>query len=124
MQSIGNLLKQTRGAVLEVLNEDYVKTARSKGIREWRVIICHALRNALIPVVTTLSLSLPFLIGGSVVTERIFSWPGIGSLMIDSIQARDYPPIMGVAVVICLVVLLFNILLDILYSILDPRIGY
>lgn len=124
MHSIGNLLKQTRGSVLEVLNEDYIKTARSKGISERRVILCHALRNALIPVVTTISLSLPFVIGGSVVTERIFSWPGIGSLMIDSIQFRDYEPIMGVAVVICLVVLVFNIFLDIIYSILDPRIGY
>lgn len=120
---MGNLIKQTRGSVLEVLNEDYIKTARSKGIRENMVIIKHALRNALIPIVTTISLSLPFVIGGSVVIESIFSWPGIGNLMITSIIMRDYPPIMGVAVVICVVVLVFNILLDILYAILDPRIS-
>ena len=123
-QSMGNLVKQTRGSVLEVLGEDYIKTARSKGIREELVILRHALRNALIPIVTTISLSLPFVIGGSVVVETIFSWPGLGSLMITSITNRDYPPIMGVAVVICIVVLVFNILLDIIYSLLDPRISY
>lgn len=123
-QSMGNLVKQTRGSVLEVLGEDYIKTARSKGIREKMVIICHALRNALIPIVTTISLSLPFVIGGSVVVETIFSWPGLGSLMIASITNRDYPPLMGVAVVICIVVLVFNILLDLIYSLLDPRISY
>lgn len=123
-QSMGNLVKQTRGSVLEVLGEDYIKTARSKGIREELVILRHALRNALIPIVTTISLSLPFVIGGSVVVETIFSWPGLGSLMITSITNRDYPPLMGVAVVICIVVLVFNILLDIVYSLLDPRISF
>lgn len=123
-QSMGNLLKQTRGSVLEVLGEDYVKTARSKGIKEELVILRHALRNALIPIVTTISLSIPFVIGGSVVVETIFSWPGLGSLMITSITNRDYPPLMGVAVVICVVVLVFNIFLDIIYSLLDPRISY
>ena len=123
-QSMGNLLKQTRGSVLEVLGEDYVKTARSKGIKEELVILRHALRNALIPIVTTISLSIPFVIGGSVVVETIFSWPGLGSLMITSITNRDYPPLMGVAVVICIVVLVFNIFLDIIYSLLDPRISY
>ena len=124
LHMVGNLLKQTRGSMLEVLGEDYVKTARSKGLKEHLVLIKHTLRNALIPIVTSIGLSLPFVIGGSVVVERIFSWPGIGTLMITSILNRDYPPIMGVAVVICVVVLVFNILLDILYSILDPRISY
>ncbi|MGN0587601.1 MAG: ABC transporter permease [Oscillospiraceae bacterium] len=122
-QLMGNLIKQTRSNVLEVLNENYIKTARSKGIRENTVIIRHALRNALIPIITVISLNIPFLIGGTVVVEKIFGWPGIGSLLTDSINYKDYNPIMGVAVVICIVVLISNILLDILYSVLDPRIG-
>lgn len=122
-QLMGNLIKQTRSNVLEVMNENYIKTARSKGIRENAVIIRHALRNALIPIITVISLNIPFLIGGTVVVEKIFGWPGIGSLLTDSINYKDYNPIMGVAVVICVVVLLSNILLDVLYSFLDPRIG-
>lgn len=124
IQPIGNYIKQTRAAVMEVLNEEYIKTARSKGLKENKVIIFHAFRNALIPVVTTLSLSIPFLIGGAVVTEQIFSWPGIGSLMITAINNRDYPVIMGVTVLIAVVVLVTNLVLDLIYAALDPRISY
>ncbi|MDO5403701.1 MAG: ABC transporter permease [Eubacteriales bacterium] len=121
---MGNFIKQTRGSMLEVLNEEYIKTARSKGISEGAVIIKHALRNALIPIVTQISLMVPFLIGGAVVIEQIFGWPGLGTLMNISITARDYPAIMGVAVVISIVVLLSNIVLDLVYAALDPRISY
>lgn len=121
---VGRFIKQTRGSMLEVLNEEYIKTARSKGIKEWKVIIKHALRNAMIPIVTAIGLTAPFLIGGAVVVEQIFGWPGLGTLMNTSITARDYPVVMGVAVVIAVVVLIANLIVDLVYAILDPRISY
>ena len=124
IQPIGNYIKQTRSSVMEVLNEEYIKTARSKGLTNTVVVIKHAFRNALIPVVTTVSLSIPFLVGGAVVVEQIFAWPGIGSLMITSIQSRDYPVIMGVTMLICGVVLAANLVLDLIYAALDPRIQF
>lgn len=124
IQPIGNYIKQTRSSVLEVLNEEYIKTARSKGLTNVIIVLKHAFRNALIPIVTTISLSIPFLIGGAVVTEQIFAWPGIGSLMITAITSRDYPVIMGVAVLICGVVLVANLILDLIYAALDPRIKF
>ncbi len=124
IQPIGNYIKQTRSSVLEVLNEEYIKTARSKGLTNVVIVLKHEFRNALIPIVTTISLSIPFLIGGAVVTEQIFAWPGIGSLMITAITSRDYPVIMGVAVLICGVVLVANLILDLIYAALDPRIKF
>ena len=124
IQPIGNYIKQTKSSVLEVLNEEYIKTARSKGLTNTVIVLKHAFRNALIPVVTTISLTIPFLIGGAVVTEQIFAWPGIGSLMITAITGRDYPVIMGVAVMICGVVLVANLVLDLIYAALDPRIKF
>ena len=124
IQPIGNYIKQTRSSVLEVLNEEYIKTARSKGLTNVVIVLKHAFRNALIPIVTTISLSIPFLIGGAVVTEQIFAWPGIGSLMITAITSRDYPVIMGVAVLICGVVLVAHLILDLIYAALDPRIKF
>lgn len=123
LQMIGSLIKQTRGAVLEVMNEDYIKTARSKGLSEFVVVIKHAFRNALIPIITTISLSIPWVVGGAVVVEKIFGWPGMGSLMVDSINNRDYNPIMGAAVIICAVVLASNLVLDIIYTFVDPRLA-
>ena len=124
IQPFGNYIKRTRSSVLEVLNEEYIKTARSKGLTNVVIVLKHAFRNALIPIVTTISLSIPFLIGGAVVTEQIFAWPGIGSLMITAITSRDYPVIMGVAVLICGVVLVANLILDLIYAALDPRIKF
>ena len=124
IQPIGNYIKQTKSSVLEVLNEEYIKTARSKGLTNPVIVLKHAFRNAMIPVVTTISLTIPFLIGGAVVTEQIFAWPGIGSLMITAITSRDYPVIMGVAVLICGVVLVMNLILDLIYAALDPRIKF
>lgn len=120
---MGNIVKQTRGGLLEVLNEDYIKTARSKGLNETMVVIKHGLRNALIPIVTVISLQVPHIVGGSVVIEQIFGWPGIGSLMISSIDARDFNIVMGVTTMICLIVMCCNIFLDIVYGVLDPRIS-
>lgn len=122
IQQVGRLIRQTRGSMLEVLSEDYVRTARAKGLRENKVLVRHALRNALIPVVTELGMMIPFLIGGAVVTEQIFGWPGLGSLMVMSITARDYPAIMGITVFVAVAVLLGNLLTDLIYSVLDPRI--
>lgn len=124
IQPIGNYIKQTKSSVMEVLNEEYIKTARSKGLTNFVIVLKHAFRNALIPVVTTISLSIPFLIGGAVVVEQIFAWPGIGSLMITAITSRDYPVIMGVAVLICAVVMIANLILDLIYAALDPRIKF
>ena len=124
IQPIGNYIKQTKSSVLEVLNEEYIKTARSKGLTNTVIVLKHAFRNAMIPIVTTISLTIPFLIGGAVVTEQIFAWPGIGSLMITAITSRDYPVIMGVAVLICGVVLVMNLILDLIYAALDPRIKF
>ena len=121
---IGKVMRHVRSNMLEVMNEDYVRTARAKGVRERAVVIVHAFRNTLIPIVTVLSGSIPFMIGGSVVVEKVFGWPGLGTLMINSITSRDYPVIMGISVVIAIVVLVTNLLVDILYAYLDPRITY
>ena len=120
--NVGSLLRQTRGSMMEVFTEDYIRTARAKGLKELRVVISHGLRNSLIPVVTVLSTMIPFLFGGAVVAEQVFSWPGLGSLMGQSINSRDYPTIMGITVVIAAAVLMGNIITDIAYSLLDPKI--
>lgn len=124
IQQVGGLIRQTRGSMLEVLQDDYVRTARSKGCLEGRVLIRHALRNAFAPVITRIGSMIPFLIGGAVVTEQLFAWPGLGSLMVLSINGRDYPVIMGITVFIALAVLIGNIVIDIIYGLLDPRIRY
>lgn len=119
---MGSYIRQTRNSMLEVLNEDYVRTARAKGLRETFVVLRHGMRNALIPIVTQIGMSIPFLIGGAVVIEQIFGWPGLGSLMVASVITRDYPVIMGIASVIAMVVLATNIVMDLIYGLLDPRI--
>lgn len=123
-QNLGNLIRQVRGSMLEALQEDYIRTAREKGLRESRVVIRHALRNAGIPIITVIGMNLPFIVGGAVVTEQIFAWPGIGALMIQSINARDYPCIMGITVFVTIVVLIGNLITDLLYGLMDPRITY
>lgn len=120
--NIGSILRQTRGSMMEVFNEDYIRTARAKGLTESKVVIIHGFRNSLIPVVTVLSTMIPFIFGGAVVAEQVFSWPGLGSLMVQSINARDYPMVMGITVVIAAAVLIGNVLTDIAYSLLDPKI--
>ncbi len=99
-----------------------MRTARGKGLRERTVLITHALRNALIPTVTMIGLQLGFLIGGTVVVETVFAWPGVGLLVVDSIFARDYPVVQGVVLVIAVLVVAINLLVDVIYTVLDPRI--
>lgn len=116
------LARMVRSSLLEVLGEDYVRTARAKGLSERAVIWRHALRNALLPVITLIGLQLGALLGGAVITETVFSWPGIGSLLVDAIQARDYPVAQGCVLVISLAYVLVNLLTDLLYAVVDPRI--
>jgi len=113
-----------RGSLLEVINQDYIRTARAKGLSEMLVVGKHALRNALIPIITLLGLSLPFLLGGAVIVETVFAWPGMGKLTVDAIFARDYPLIIACTLVSGVMVIAGNLLADILYAIVDPRIRY
>jgi len=119
-----SLVRFVRSAVLDVIKLDYVTTARSKGIGERRVLLRHVVRNALVPVVTLVALQMPVVFGGAIVTEQIFRVPGIGSLLIDSILTNDTPVVMGVTFVFAGLVILFNLVADILYGWLDPRIAF
>jgi peptide/nickel transport system permease protein len=111
-----------RGSMLEVIHQDFIRTARAKGLSERTVIFKHALRNALIPIITLLGLYLPFLLSGAVLVETIFAWPGMGRTIVDAIFQRDYPLVMATSFVIAAVVVLGNLLSDILYAVVDPRI--
>ena len=120
----GPVMRLTRGEMLEVLRQDYVRTARAKGLQENAVIVRHAMRNALIPVLTLIGLSASILVGGSVIMESIFTLPGMGLRMITALKDRDIPVVMGIMVVIAIVVIVANLLIDIAYSLVDPRIRY
>jgi peptide/nickel transport system permease protein len=117
-------MRMTRSTVLEVLREDYVRTARAKGLRESLVVMRHALRNALLPVVTVVSLEFAFLIGGLVVTEQVFNLNGIGKLLVDAVAHRDYPLIQALVLLLSAVFVLVNFAVDMIYMVLDPRIRY
>lgn len=114
----------TRASMLDVLNDDYVRTARSKGMGEWGVVMKHALKNALIPVLTVIGLTAALLISGAVVTETVFSLPGIGNLVVSAVLRRDYPVIQGALLVIAALYVLINFLIDMLYLAIDPRVRY
>jgi dipeptide transport system permease protein len=118
------IARQTRSAMLEVLNEDYVRTARAKGLPPARVIGLHALRNALIPVVTVIGLQVGLLFSGAILTETIFAWPGIGKWMVDSIARRDYPVVQGGVILIASMVMIVNLLVDVMYGLINPRIRH
>ena len=120
---IGPVARMTRTAALEVLNADYVRTARAKGLTERVVVIHHVLRNALIPVVTLIGLQAGFLLGGAVVTETIFSWPGVGRLAVGAILSRDLPMAQGSILVLAVSFIVINLAVDLLYGVLDPRVG-
>ena len=116
------IARQTRSAMLEVLGEDYVRTARAKGLTPLRVVGLHALRNALIPVITVIGLQVGVLLGGAILTETIFSWPGIGSWILHSISRRDYPSVQGGLLLIAGIIMLVNLAVDLLYGLVNPRI--
>ena len=118
------IARMTRSSMLEVIRLDYVRTARAKGLAERLVVGRHALKNALIPVVTVIGLQMGLLLGGAVLTEIVFAWPGVGRLMVDAILARDYPVIQGVVLAIAGMFILVNLVVDIIYVYLDPRIRY
>lgn len=120
----GTVMRMTRTMMLEVLRQDYIRTAWSKGLRERAVILRHALKNALMPIVTIIGLQLPILVGGSVVLEQIFGLPGIGRLLIEIINVRDYTMLSGVNIAMAIFVLTINMLVDLSYSYLDPRVRY
>ena len=117
-------MRMTRTMMLEVLRQDYIRTAWAKGLKERVVVIRHAIKNALIPVVTLIGMQLPLLIGGSVIMENIFNLPGLGRLMVNALDERDYPMVSGINLVFGTAVVLFNLLIDLLYSYLDPRVRY
>jgi ABC-type dipeptide/oligopeptide/nickel transport system permease component len=110
--------------MLDVLRQDFVTTARAKGLAEKVIIYKHALKNALIPVVTIMGLQFGILLGGAVLTETVFAWPGVGRLLVDSILARDYPVVQGAVLVLAVSFVLINLLVDLIYAFLDPRISY
>ena len=118
------LARMTRSSMLEVLSQDYVRTASAKGVRRSRVTLKHALRNALIPVVTVAGLQFGSLMAGTVLTETVFSWPGIGRLLVDSILARDYPVVQASVLLIATTFITVNLLVDLLYGVIDPRLRY
>jgi peptide/nickel transport system permease protein len=119
----GRNARLVRSCMLEVLNEDYIRTARAKGLPEWRVVLKHALKNALLPVVTIVGLELGTLLGGAVITETVFAWPGIGLLAVQAIGGRDYPVVQAVIIVSALCFVVINLIVDLLYTRLDPRIS-
>jgi peptide/nickel transport system permease protein len=118
------VMRMTRSSMLEVMNEDYVRTARAKGVVPWRVVFKHALRNAMLPTVTVIGLQAGLLMGGAIVTETIFSWPGVGQIAYDSVNRRDYAMIQGVVLYGATLFVLVNLLVDVLYAVLDPRVRY
>ncbi|MBC8716960.1 MULTISPECIES: ABC transporter permease subunit [Brucella/Ochrobactrum group] len=118
------IARQTRSAMLEVLGEDYVRTARAKGLPLRRVIGLHALRNAMIPVITTIGLQVGVLMAGAILTETIFSWPGIGKWMLDSISRRDYPVVQSGLLIIAFIIMVVNLIVDLLYGLINPRIRH
>jgi peptide/nickel transport system permease protein len=117
-------IRYMRSSMLEVIFQDYIRTARAKGLAERAILYGHAFKNAAIPVVTVLALELPILFGGALFTETIFSWPGMGRLFFRSAQRVDYSVLMGIVMINALLILLFNLFADILYGFLDPRIRY
>lgn len=124
LSTIAVMMRYTRSSMLEVVRQDYVRTARSKGLAERVVIYKHALRNALIPVITILALLLPTFMSGSIIVESLFSWPGLGRLTYSSLLERDYPVLMAITLFFAVITLVFNLIADLLYAAVDPRIRY
>jgi peptide/nickel transport system permease protein len=118
------IARLTRSAMLEVLGQDYIRTARAKGLLEWAVVVRHGLKNALVPIITVIGVQTGVLLGGAVLTETVFAWPGVGTLMVQGILARDFPLVQGCVLIIAMTFVLINLAVDLLYVWLDPRIRY
>ena len=118
------IARMTRSSMLEVLGEDYIRTARAKGLPPWRVIGLHALRNALIPVITVIGLAVGVLFAGAILTETIFSWPGVGKWLVESVRRRDYPVLQGGVLLVATIVMAVNLIVDVLYGLINPRIRH
>jgi peptide/nickel transport system permease protein len=118
------IARTTRSSMLEVLRQDFIRTERAKGLSERKVIYKHAIRNAMVPVVTVIGLNFGLLLSGAILTETVFSWPGVGRLVVDAVYARDYPLVIGCILVFALVFVIVNLITDILYTYIDPRIHY
>ncbi|EYU14759.1 MULTISPECIES: dipeptide ABC transporter permease DppB [Photorhabdus] len=118
------IVRMTRSSMLEVLGEDYIRTARAKGLSRMRVIVVHALRNALLPVVTVIGLQVGIMLAGAILTETIFSWPGLGRWLIDALQRRDYPVVQGGVLLVAIMIILVNLIVDLLYGVVNPRIRH
>ncbi|MDR9483567.1 MULTISPECIES: ABC transporter permease [Sediminimonas] len=124
LQTTAQISRFMRASMLDNLNQDYVRTARAKGLSEWSVVMIHVLRNSMIPVVTVIALGVPYIFGGAIITEQIFKVNGLGQLLITAIQANDLPMVQTVTFMLAVLIVLFNIIADILYGVLDPRIRY
>jgi peptide/nickel transport system permease protein/oligopeptide transport system permease protein len=122
--SIAIIARMTRSSLLETFNQDYVRTARAKGVRQPAVILRHALKNALIPILTVIGLQFGALLGGAILTETTFAWPGLGRLLVNAISSRDYPVIQGIVLMFALLFAAVNLVVDVLYAYVDPRIHY
>jgi peptide/nickel transport system permease protein len=122
--SVAGYIRFVRSSMLEVMNQDYIRTARGKGMQEQAVIFVHAIKNAALPLITIIALDIPFLLAGAVVTEQIFAWPGMGRLFIESLQRSDYSVLMAILMAISVLVVVFQLVADVLYTWLDPRIQY
>lgn len=121
---IAGYSRYIRSTMLELMGQDYIRTAKAKGLPQREVVYIHALKNAAIPIVTIVALDLPFLLGGAIVTERIFGWPGMGRLFLDHVSRSDTPVVMGILLMIAFAVIIFQIIADVTYAWLDPRIRY
>jgi len=124
VSSAASVARYMRSSMLEVIRQDYIRTARAKGVPERSVILKHALKNALLPIITLLGLYLPFLFSGAVLVEYVFSWPGMGRTIVDAVSQRDYPVVMATSFIFAAFVVIANLIADILYAVVDPRIRY
>ena len=124
MGYVAILTRYTRAAMLDVINNQHITTAEAKGLPRRVVVSRHAFRNALIPIITVIGLALPDMVGGAVITETVFAWPGMGLRMVDAVSARDFPVIMGISLAIAVAVLAANLLTDVAYAAVDPRVRY
>ncbi len=121
---VASTMRYTRSAMLEVLDQDYIRTARAKGLKENAIVVGHALKNALMPIITIIGSYIPNLLGGAVFIESIFGWPGMGRLFVDAVEARHYPMVMGLILILAILILVVNLLTDVAYAMVDPRVRY